>query len=141
MSEPKRYTGKVEGLLLGSPHWEHPEGEWVKWEEYACLKAEVERLTAVIESHKDAGLRILSMLDEEKRLTKHLKTEVEHLMVFCNCTLIPSKELQAKVERLTKAGDMTAGRLERFCKDWGFSDEETKDQVEEWNAAKDGKQS
>jgi chromosome segregation ATPase len=30
-----------------------------------------------------------------------LKTEVEHLMVFCNCTLIPNKELQAEVERLT----------------------------------------
>jgi len=34
-----------------------------------------------------------------------LKTEVQHLMVFCNCTLIPNKELQAQVERLTKAGD------------------------------------
>jgi hypothetical protein len=40
-----RYTGKVEGSLLGSPHWEHPEGEWVKWEDYARLKAEVERLS------------------------------------------------------------------------------------------------
>jgi uncharacterized small protein (DUF1192 family) len=41
-----------------------------------------------------------------------LKAEVEHLMVFCNCTLIPNKELQAEnarlqaeVERLRKAGD------------------------------------
>jgi predicted nuclease with TOPRIM domain len=48
--------------------------------------------------------------------------------------------LREQVERLTKAGDMTAGRLERFCKDWGFSDEETKDQTEEWRAAKEGKQ-
>jgi hypothetical protein len=45
MNEPKRYTGKTEGSVLGSPHWEHPEGEWVKWEDYALLKAEVERLT------------------------------------------------------------------------------------------------
>lgn len=44
MSEPIRYTGKTEGSLLGSPHWEHPEGEWVKWEDYARLKDEVERL-------------------------------------------------------------------------------------------------
>ncbi len=36
-----------------------------------------------------------------------LKTEVEHLMIFCNCTLIPNKELQAQVERLTKAIDLT----------------------------------
>ena len=46
MSDQKRYTGKIEGSVLGSPHWEHPEGEWVKWEDYARLKAEVERLTA-----------------------------------------------------------------------------------------------
>jgi hypothetical protein len=45
VSEPIRYTGKTEGSLLGSPHWEHPKGEWVKWEDYARLKAEVERLT------------------------------------------------------------------------------------------------
>ena len=44
MSEPIRYTGKTEGSLLGSPHWEHPEGEWVKWQDYANLKAENERL-------------------------------------------------------------------------------------------------
>jgi len=44
VSEPIRYTGKTEGSLLGSPHWEHPEGEWVKWEDYARLKDEVERL-------------------------------------------------------------------------------------------------
>ena len=45
MSEPIRYTSKTEGSVLGSPHWEHPEGEWVNYEDYARLKAEVERLT------------------------------------------------------------------------------------------------
>jgi hypothetical protein len=41
MSEPIRYTGETElWSILGSPHWEHPEGEWVKWEDYARLKAE-----------------------------------------------------------------------------------------------------
>lgn len=40
MSDIKRYTGKTEGSALGSPHWEHPEGEWVKWEDYAKLDAE-----------------------------------------------------------------------------------------------------
>ena len=42
-------------------------------EEIARLKAEVERLNAVIESHKDAGKRILAMLDEERR--KHAAKE------------------------------------------------------------------
>jgi len=44
-------------------------------------------------------------IEELKAENARLKTEVQHLMVFCNCTLIPNKELQAKVERLTKAGD------------------------------------
>jgi len=104
MSEPKRYTGKTEGTVLGSPHWEHPKGEWVKWDDYARLKAENTRL----------------------------KTEVDHLMVFCNCTLIPNKELQAQVERLIKAGD-------NVCESpylW-----ETDPAVIEWRAAKEGKQS
>ena len=70
-----------------------------------------------------------------------LKTEVEHLMVFCNCTLIPNKELQAQVERLTKAGDAMASSIQ-------FNEEMAKDyngptivhqSVQRWNAAKEGK--
>ncbi len=61
-----------------------------------------------------------------------LKAEVEHLLIFCNCTLIPSKELQAKVERLTKAGDAMADRL--IYQGYPAT-------VPAWNAAKEGKQS
>lgn len=50
-----------------------------KWAEMVKAMAEVTRLNAVIESHKDAGLRILAMLDEERRNTSHLKAEVERL--------------------------------------------------------------
>jgi len=50
MSDPIRYTSKflceAGDSVLGSPHWEHFEGEWVKWDDYARLKAEVERLRA-----------------------------------------------------------------------------------------------
>jgi hypothetical protein len=69
-----------------------------------------------------------------------LKTEVEHLMVFCNCTLMPNKELQAQVERLTKAGDAMASSIQ-------FNEEMAKDydgptivhqSVQRWNAAKEG---
>jgi hypothetical protein len=59
-----------------------------------------------------------------------LKTEVEHLMVFCNCTLIPNKELQAKVERLTKAGDEMA----RVVSSFGFDEAPIA-----WNRAKETK--
>jgi hypothetical protein len=98
MSEPKRYTGKVEGLLLGSPHWEHPEGEWVKYEDYARLKAEVERLTA-----------------------------------FTTRTIIPNEQLQAQVERLTKAGNA----IVKDNLNWNTNH----DHIKEWrDAAKEGKQ-
>jgi cell division septum initiation protein DivIVA len=88
--------------------------------ENARLKAEVERLDAVIESHKDAGLRILAILDEERRLTKHLKAEVE---------------------RLTEAGDAF------YESEIGYYGEEiindpkhhSGQMCRDWNAAKEGK--
>jgi hypothetical protein len=74
--------------------------------------------------------------EEYKKLeteNARLKTEVEHLMVFCNCTLIPNKELQDKVERLTKAGDAMAFIMTHQ------KDSEFDGFVEAWNAAKEGK--
>lgn len=59
-----------------------------------------------------------------------LKAEVKQLMVFCNCTLIPNKELQAEVERLTKAGDAMADRL--MYQGYPAT-------VPAWNAAKESK--
>ena len=38
--------------------------------------------------------------DQLKAEVARLKTEVQHLMIFCNSTLIPSKELQAENARL-----------------------------------------
>jgi len=81
------------------------------------LKAEVERLNAVIESHKDAGLRILAMLDEERRLTKHLKSEVE---------------------RLTKGGDAMADEIVGCFNAEGY-DPADSDALTNWYAAKEGK--
>ena len=82
-----------------------PKGNYVLMEDYAKLKAENARL----------------------------KTEVQHLMVFCNCTLIPNKELQAQVERLTKAGDAMAEALL-------FEDDMSCKEIADWNAAKEGKE-
>jgi hypothetical protein len=71
-----------------------------------------------------------------------LKTEVEHLMVFCNCTLIPNKELQAQVERLTKAGDgLYKSMLEIGCNEMAdnFQYDAWWGSMKDWNAAKEGK--
>ena len=56
-------------------------------------------------------LTMMKRIGELNAENARLKAEVEQLMVFCNCTLIPNKELQAQVERLTKAGDAMADRL------------------------------
>jgi len=90
----------------------------------------------------DLELTMMRRVGELKAENARLKTEVEHLMVFCNCTLIPNKELQAQVERLTKAGDAMASSIQ-------FNEEMAKDydgptivhqSVQRWNAAKEGKQ-
>ncbi len=83
-----------------------------------------------------------SLLEAENA---RLKTEVQHLMIFCNSTLIPSKELQAEnarlkaeVERLRKAGD-------EVIHEWSSGDEkEARNFMKAlviWNAAKEGKPS
>ena len=89
MSEPIRYTGKTEGSVLGSPHWEHPEGEWVKYEDYEKLKAQGRRMA--MDSIHDLN-QIGGLQEENARLRassfvtavpveeyEKLKSEVERL--------------------------------------------------------------
>jgi chromosome segregation ATPase len=88
MREPKRYAFKVNeendfDLI------EHSNGEYVRYEDYARLKAEVERLTQL---NSTLALRYdatNSMLDGCAKEIEEMETEVE--------------ELEAQVERLTKA--------------------------------------
>ena len=61
-----------------------------------------------------------------------LKAQVERLTAFTTRTIIPNEELQAQVERLTKAGDAMAEEL--VGRYFG------KRLINEWNAAKEGKQ-
>ena len=88
--------------------------------------------------HDDDTCPHLVVLGRLEAENARLKTEVEHLMVFCNCTLIPNKELQARVERLTKAGYAMAIKINVH----GINDRFTDSQklVDDWsNAAKEGK--
>jgi len=100
----KRYTGKTEGTVLGSPHWENPEGEWVKWEDYATLMTEVEVLKGKvlywrIEAECDHGrwLRVLKNL-EELRASSLVTIDTENA------------RLQDEVERLQNLCDFLEGR-------------------------------
>jgi hypothetical protein len=68
---------------------------------------------------------------------RQLKAEVERLTAFTTRTIIPNEELQAQVERLTKAGDWVMSHWSsgdgsdevRFCQ-----------ALLKWKNAKEGKQ-
>jgi len=85
----------------------------------------------------DLELTMMRRVGELNKENARLKAEVEHLMIFCNCTLIPNKELQAQVERLTKAGDAMASMLQ-FEETLNDSDR-IPQSVQAWKAAKEGK--
>jgi hypothetical protein len=141
MNEPNRYTGKTEGTVLGSPHWEHPEGEWVKWDDYARLKAEVERMKAM---YRDTERWML--VDGEFEAAKvgtyaRLKAEVERLTLLQSETLAERNKAEAQVERLTEAGDAMAKVITEFR--GGPRGNHVKNAFavwDAWNAAKEGKQ-
>ena len=83
MSEVKRYSltlHKVKGKFK-SPEFERDNGEWVKWQDYARLKAEVEKIET----------EVASIGSEYMAATRHYN-------LLCN-------NLKAEVERLRKAGD------------------------------------
>jgi hypothetical protein len=80
----------------------------------------------------DLELTMMRRVGELKAENARLKAEVERLTAFTTRTIIPNEELQAHIERLTKAGDqLSADVLLVFG--------ENKD-VDDWNAAKEGKQ-
>jgi len=79
----------------------------------------------------DLELTMMRRVGELNKENARLKAEVERLTAFTTRTIIPNEELQAQVERLTKAGDAV-------CESpylW-----ETDPAVIEWRAAKEGKQ-
>ena len=78
--------------------WWHREGSGMPPLKGEDTCEHVERVSAIAWSN--GAYKATEALKAENA---RLKTEVQHLMVFCNCTLIPNKELQAQVERLTKA--------------------------------------
>jgi hypothetical protein len=119
MSKPKRYHLEMQKA---------DDGDWVLYDDYARLKAEVERLTA---------FTTRTIIPNEE-----LQAQVERLMALVESNLNQSKlamaksdasvrTLEAQVERLTKAGDAMANNIV-----WV---ELYRPLVAKWNAAKEGK--
>ena len=88
----------------------------------------------------DLELTMMRRVGELNKENARLKTEIQHLMVFCNCTLIPNKELQAQVERLRKAGDGLIIAYQWLTVEQPDIVRSIEAAFKEWNAAKEGKQ-
>jgi hypothetical protein len=125
-------------------------------EENARLKAEVERLR-IAGGESEPRFVLLSDYRHLKAERDDLKAEVERLTAFTTRTIIPNEELQAQVERLTKAGDNmyswlgVCGRHNNSTgDDWLRAKKGLPSLTEQWeiekrnraaeNAAKEGKQ-
>jgi hypothetical protein len=83
----------------------------------------------------DLELTMMRRVGELNKEVAALKAEVERLTAFTTRTIIPNEELQAQVERLTKAGDAMAKEWVN-CESLYHGNE---DFIADWNAAKDGK--
>ena len=105
----------------------------------ACreYKAEVERLEEIVGS--DAIDRKYGMCCDASAEVARLKAEIERLTAFTTRTIIPNEELQAQVERLTKAGDAMGVHLAGCYRSEGYDPQDCR-AIDIWNAAKEGKQ-
>jgi cell division protein FtsB len=115
----------------------------------ARLKAEVERLTSDIQMEKENEDRLVrewqkannevyglqtqvaALIDDQTRL----KAECQARQAENSVLAVECDSLKAEVERLTKAGDAMASGLQ------GMAGERPKALADEWNDAKEGKQS
>ena len=146
MIDPKIYIlNHVPDAFKTDDHWMHPErekmtpapsGQYVRYEDYARLKAEVERLTAFT-------TRTIIPNEELQTENARLKVEVKHLSKNDKKWYEFCVKIMDKVERLTKAGDAIAEIFanERACdNDCSVSDlYEFHSLLKEWKAAKEGK--
>lgn len=118
MSEPKRYLLKISLTPDGFDHkgfqtkfYQDPNGQFIDYDDYARLKAKVEKLKLTFEKERQVfrydwnGLRL-----EKDRVQRALE------------------KAEIQIERLTKAGDSMAEQLHNMSFDtaWDF-----------WNAAKE----
>ena len=133
MSEPKRYERCYHKDYIPEGMEEHYNGKWVKWEDYARLKAEVDRLAKCEGYHYTAVA--VSMLKEQLQ-QKHIDYVESRKANEANVEMI--KRLKDEVERLTKAGDALENWIAWVCESPVGTAAGVRDA---WDAAKEGKQS
>ena len=115
------------------------------------LKAEVERSRDQYNGIIDTQLKVIDELkaEVERLRAKHESTQTELFVLMPNYSKLEMiagqqdrqiKELEAQVERLTKAGDYLDRDVRLLSKDLLGKGAVTRHSQMEWNAAKEGKQ-
>ena len=121
MSKPKRYEYVSDGYTARfiNPKTGHaaPLGEYVRYEDYARLKAECQA--------RQAENSVLAVECDS------LKAEVERLRASSFVTAVPAHQY----ERIVKAGDAMA---EDLLKEFGRKEMLKYQPYQDWNAAKNG---
>ena len=120
MSEPLRFkpVNPAHEMIYST------DGGWVSWEDYARLKAEVERLTAFT-------TRTIIPNEELQAENAMLKEEISEAAGHYNKII---NDLEAQVERLTLAGDTIIHILCKYVPPTG-----AKYALMDWRDAKEGK--
>ena len=109
MSDPKRYELYVDASLQAEEG-----GEWVKWDDYAELQSQVERLTKAV-MHSPAAQLKLKELEGKTTFEEINPKEADEVT-----------RLKAEVERLTKElenTDCMFAMASAFARDWNAAKE------------------
>ena len=113
---------KAEAVLRFSAE---EDGMWVQWQDYARLKAEVERLRQEVENADRESMSDEYDLNNQTGIINELLTHKE--------------QMQGKIDRLTKAGDLLVFHYISLGRKF-FPDDPLPSSITNWNAAKEGKQ-
>ena len=111
-------------------------GDWVQYEDVAFLEAELFAFTASSAAREKA----LAKLQVENDLLKSENARSrDQYNGIIDTQLSVIQELQSKVERLTKAGDLLAFHYTSLGRKF-FPDDPLPTSINNWNATKEGKQ-
>jgi phage I-like protein len=111
MSEPIRYRPDwtYTGTAFVPFCRQQDNGEFVRYEDYARLKAEVKSLTYKIRVSDNNAQCLEEVINAGTANERRLKAEVERLTAFTTRTIIPNEELQAQIEQLQNRCDFLEG--------------------------------
>ena len=157
MSEVKRYSFWPQivhlpggGGVRAEVHFKVEEdGLFVAHQDYASLKAEVERLrassfvTAVpveqYEKLKAEVERLRQEVENADRESMSDEYDLNNQIRIINGLLTDKEQMQGKIDRLTKAGDLLAFHYISLGRKF-FPEDPLPSSITNWNAAKEGKQ-